>query len=95
MERRFWEQRNNLKVIREKVEKILIDFGKEAKIITGTAPKAIRSTAPNALSVMMPKLMPPPPATSKYIRGTKMDFPGLKKAQDRADLIAYLHESTA
>ncbi|VFQ96236.1 unnamed protein product [Cuscuta campestris] len=30
-----------------------------------------------------------------YIRGTKMDFPGLKKAQDRADLIAYLHESTA
>ncbi|VFQ58986.1 unnamed protein product [Cuscuta campestris] len=30
-----------------------------------------------------------------YIRGTKMDFPGLKKAQDRADLIAYLRESTA
>uniref|UniRef100_A0A7N0ZXV0 Cytochrome c domain-containing protein n=1 Tax=Kalanchoe fedtschenkoi TaxID=63787 RepID=A0A7N0ZXV0_KALFE len=31
----------------------------------------------------------------KYIPGTKMVFPGLKKPQDRADLIAYLEESTA
>ncbi|KAI3805170.1 hypothetical protein L1987_27287 [Smallanthus sonchifolius] len=31
----------------------------------------------------------------KYIPGTKMVFPGLKKPQDRADLIAYLKQSTA
>ena len=31
----------------------------------------------------------------KYIPGTKMVFAGLKKEQERADLIAYLEKSTA
>ncbi|KAK9986577.1 hypothetical protein SO802_031528 [Lithocarpus litseifolius] len=31
----------------------------------------------------------------KYILGTKMVFLGLKKPQDRADLISYLKQSTA
>lgn len=30
----------------------------------------------------------------KYIPGTKMVFAGLKKEQERADLIAYLEDST-
>ncbi|KAK4605523.1 hypothetical protein RGQ29_013544 [Quercus rubra] len=31
----------------------------------------------------------------KYIPGTKMVFPELKKPQGRADLISYLKQSTA
>jgi cytochrome c len=31
-------------------------------------------------------------APRKVVKGTKMSFPGLKKAQDRADVIAYLKQ---
>ncbi len=31
----------------------------------------------------------------KVVKGTKMAFPGLKKPQDRLDLIAYLNQSAA
>eukprot|EP00753_Platysulcus_tardus_P010766 PLAT3033.1.p2 GENE.PLAT3033.1~~PLAT3033.1.p2 ORF type:complete len:112 (-),score=38.57 PLAT3033.1:238-573(-) len=34
-------------------------------------------------------------APKKYIKGTKMVFAGLKKPQDRLDLIAYLKSSTS
>jgi cytochrome c len=30
-----------------------------------------------------------------YIKGTKMNFPGFKKPEDRADVIAYLKQATA
>ena len=33
--------------------------------------------------------------SAQYIPGTKMVFPGLKKPQDRADLIAYLKQATS
>eukprot|EP01128_Nolandella_sp_AFSM9_P009622 TRINITY_DN624_c0_g1_i1.p1 TRINITY_DN624_c0_g1~~TRINITY_DN624_c0_g1_i1.p1 ORF type:complete len:104 (+),score=26.37 TRINITY_DN624_c0_g1_i1:25-336(+) len=34
-------------------------------------------------------------APKKYIRGTKMNYAGLKSADDRTDLIAFLKEATA
>ena len=33
-------------------------------------------------------------APRKVVKGTKMSFPGLKKAQDRADVIAYLKKAS-
>merc|ERR1719198_2762058 len=34
-------------------------------------------------------------APKKYVPGTKMAFAGLKKENERADLVAYLTQSTA
>ncbi|KAF5196378.1 Cytochrome c [Thalictrum thalictroides] len=68
-------------------------FGRQS----GTTPSYSYSAANKNMAVMWGEstlydyLLNP----KKYIPGTKMVFLGLKKPQERADLIAYLKSSTA
>ncbi|KAJ8510970.1 hypothetical protein OPV22_001404 [Ensete ventricosum] len=68
-------------------------FGRQS----GTAPGYSYSTANKNMAVIWQEstlydyLLNP----KKYIPGTKMVFPGLKKPKERADLIACLKQSTS
>ena len=66
-------------------------FGRDAATVAGFKySKAMKNSAIVWTAEALDEYLTNP---KKYVPGTKMAFPGLKKAQDREDLIAYLLET--